>query len=38
MSVTITHNTGFFSCCSLWIMLYRGNNENVYQNLKGNWC
>ena len=24
--------------CSIWIMLYRGNNENVYQNLKGNWC
>lgn len=23
--------------CSLWIMLYRGNNNNVYQNLNGKW-
>lgn len=24
--------------CSIWIMLYRGNNENVIQNLNGHWC
>ena len=23
--------------CSIWIMLYRGNNNNVYQNLNGKW-
>ena len=23
--------------CSIWIMLYRGNNKNVYQNLDGRW-
>ena len=23
--------------CDLWIMLYRGNNKNVVQNLNGNW-
>ena len=23
--------------CSIWIMLYRGNINNVYQNLKGKW-
>jgi hypothetical protein len=23
--------------CSIWIMLYRGNVENVYQNIKGKW-
>jgi len=23
--------------CSLWILLYRGNNNNVYQNLNGKW-
>ena len=23
--------------CSIWIMLYRGNNNNVYQNLNGIW-
>ena len=23
--------------CSIWIMFYRGNNTNVYQNLDGNW-
>ncbi len=23
--------------CSLWIMLYRGNNKNVYQYLNGSW-
>jgi hypothetical protein len=23
--------------CSLWIMLYRGNNNNVYQNLNDQW-
>lgn len=23
--------------CDLWIMLYRGNNTNVIQNLNGNW-
>ena len=23
--------------CSMWIMLYRGNNKNVYQNLRGEW-
>ena len=24
--------------CSIWMMLYRGNNKNVIQYLKGNWC
>ena len=24
--------------CSEWIMFYRGNNNNVYQNLNGKWC
>jgi hypothetical protein len=23
--------------CSIWIMLYRGNADNVYQNLRGKW-
>jgi hypothetical protein len=23
--------------CSIWIMLYRGNTKNVFQNLKGKW-
>jgi len=23
--------------CSIWIMFYRGNNKNVYQNLNGYW-
>ena len=23
--------------CSIWIMLYRGNSRNVYQNLNGEW-
>jgi hypothetical protein len=23
--------------CSLWIIFYRGNNNNVYQNLEGKW-
>ena len=23
--------------CSIWIMMYRGNADNVYQNLKRNW-
>jgi hypothetical protein len=23
--------------CSMWILLYRGNNENVIQNLNGHW-
>ena len=23
--------------CSMWIMLYRGNNNNVYQNLNNKW-
>jgi hypothetical protein len=23
--------------CSIWIMLYRGNNKNVYQNLNNKW-
>jgi len=23
--------------CSIWIMFYRGNNDNVYQNLDGQW-
>ena len=23
--------------CSMWIMFYRGNNNNVFQNLKGDW-
>lgn len=23
--------------CSIWIMLYRGNSNNVYQNLNGEW-
>ena len=23
--------------CDIWIMLYRGNNKNVIQNLNGNW-
>jgi hypothetical protein len=23
--------------CSIWIMLYRENNKNVYQNFSGNW-
>jgi hypothetical protein len=23
--------------CSMWIMFYRGNNNNVYQNLNNNW-
>jgi hypothetical protein len=23
--------------CSIWIMLYRGNNNNVYQNLNDQW-
>jgi len=23
--------------CDIWIMFYRGNNENVIQNLNGNW-
>jgi hypothetical protein len=23
--------------CSIWILLYRGNNNNVYQNLDGKW-
>lgn len=23
--------------CDIWIMLYRGHNKNVIQNLKGNW-
>jgi len=23
--------------CSIWIMLYRGNNKNTYQNLDGRW-
>jgi hypothetical protein len=23
--------------CSMWIMLYRGNNNNVYQNFDGEW-
>lgn len=24
--------------CSLWMMLYRGNSNNVIQNLNGKWC
>jgi hypothetical protein len=38
MSVSIyCHKAGLFSCCSFWIVLYRGNINNVIQNLCGKW-